>query len=107
MDIIISFFKKCINSSFPSVAPSFFLKNLGGSELTFTFIELFYTICFSCRIEQALHKSMTRNELPVVEKNSIIYQEIVGAIDMHRKAFESVILINLIKENMFYYTISL
>ncbi|XP_011861301.1 PREDICTED: uncharacterized protein LOC105558309 isoform X3 [Vollenhovia emeryi] len=42
----------------------------------------------NCRIEQALHKGMARDIVSIAEKNSIMCQEIVSAVDVHRKALE-------------------
>ncbi|XP_071628232.1 uncharacterized protein [Temnothorax longispinosus] len=42
----------------------------------------------NCRVEQALHKGMARDIISVAEKNTIICQGIVSAVDVHRKAIE-------------------
>lgn len=57
-----------------------------------------------------MHKGIARDVISVAEKNSIICQGIISAVDIHRKAIESVILINLIKKIylfIFYSLISL
>lgn len=50
---------------------------------------------------------MARNVIYVAEKNSIICQGIISAVDIHRKAIESIILINLIKKIFFFIFYSL
>ncbi|XP_036138644.1 uncharacterized protein LOC118644113 isoform X2 [Monomorium pharaonis] len=50
----------------------------------------------NCRIEQTLHRGMVQDVISVAEKNSIIYQGIISAVDIHRKAIE---FIEMSKEN--------
>lgn len=56
---------------------------------------------FSHRIEQALHKNVTRGAVSGTERNSIVYQGLINAINIHRKAIEFVIIINLFEKISF------
>lgn len=52
---------------------------------------LFVSINFSCRIEQALHKNMLQSDTSSAEKNLIVHEGIIGAVDMYRRANKFVI----------------
>lgn len=46
---------------------------------------------FSCRIEQALRKNMLQSVISSGEKNLIVHEGIISAIDMYRRANKFVI----------------
>ena len=62
---------------------------------------------FSYRIEQAMRKSVMQSAVSATERNSLIHQGLINAINIHIKAIEFVILIiNLLKKFLLRYVVS-